>query len=478
MTRGNETGVPEAETVEALYDAFAQPLFWYAWSLLGDPEQYTDDGDRPDEDPVTDAVHEAFVAGIGLESRLTDPADRGPWLFALVRTACQQRGFAPTCPYTRLATVPDEAPVARMFSRLPASHRELVELNLRHALSTSAVSRVLGLEPRICGELSRSAIRRAAEGLEELPAPEPDEDTPSGTWRTQVHQVSSALALLRPPGAPPGLRDRVVHTCTSPDAAEERSRITSAMQPLATDGYPVHRARPLGATVVEDPEEVGPVEVPLPRALPRDLLTTADHPVRDDARSPLPSPDHDPLDEVTDTGRRRWPLPAISGLATVAVAVGLWWWASSVGGPTTVIDSGPVLPGQRPGLSEAEAASTASDGKPGSEPTSVTVTGDADAESPGADVSGSDDPSTGPSGSTEEEREEAPERGDAPEVPEEAPGAPGPPAQEPDPGEDADEEEPPGDGGGAPGNGSPGLLGDLLGLLFGSGQSEADQPTD
>ncbi|QVJ00888.1 sigma-70 family RNA polymerase sigma factor [Nocardiopsis eucommiae] len=198
MTRGNETGVPEAETVEALYDAFAQPLFWYAWSLLGDPDQYTDDGDRPDEDPVTDAVHEAFVAGIGLESRLTDPADRGPWLFALVRTACQQRGFAPTCPYTRLATVPDEAPVARMFSRLPASHRELVELNLRHALSTSAVSRVLGLEPRICGELSRSAIRRAAEGLEELPAPEPDEDTPSGTWRTQVHQVSSALALLRP----------------------------------------------------------------------------------------------------------------------------------------------------------------------------------------------------------------------------------------------------------------------------------------
>ncbi|WP_026129583.1 sigma-70 family RNA polymerase sigma factor [Nocardiopsis prasina] len=482
MTRGNETGVPTTDAVEGLHDAFAQPLFRYAWSLLGDPDQYSEGADRPDEDPVTDAVHEALVAGVELGTRLADPADRGPWLFALVRAACQRRGFAHTCPYTRLATVPAEAPVARMFSRLPASHRELVELNLRHALSTSAVSRVLGLEPRICGELSRSAIRRAAEGLEDLPAPEPDEDTPSGNWRTQVHQVSSALALLRPPGAPPGLRDRVVHTCTSPDAAEERARITAAMQPLTADGYPVHRSRPPGDPVVEATEDGGPVEVPLPRALPRDLVMTADHPVRDDARSPLPSPDHDPHGEITEAGRRRWPLPAISGLATVVVALGLWWWASSVGGPTTMIDSGPALPGQRPGLSEVEAVSTASDGKPGTEPTSATAAGDASTEAPGTDTPKSDGPSGSPDGPQDEGDGEGQPReghgGEGPESPGEAPGAPEPPEEQPDPGQGEDDEEPPGNGGGAPGNSSPGLLGDLLGLLFGNGQSEAGEPAE
>ncbi|MGW5877629.1 sigma-70 family RNA polymerase sigma factor [Nocardiopsis terrae] len=481
MTRGNETDVPAAEAVEALHDTFAQQLYRYAWSLLGDPERHGG-GDRTDGDPVTDAVHEALVAGIGLEAELTDPADRGPWLYALVRVACQLRGFAHTCPYTRLATVPEEVPVARMFSRLPASHRELVELNLRHALSTSAVSRVLGLEPRICGELSRSAIRRAAEGLDDLSADSPEEESPGALWRTQVQQVSSALALLRPPGAPPGLRARVVHTCTAPEAAQERARIAAAMHPLTADGYPVHRSHPSGAAVVEEPEDsgVGTVEIPLPRALPGDRVTTGDHPVRDDARSPLPAPDHDPLNEVRTPGHRRWPLPAVSGLATVAVAVGLWWWAGSVDGPSTVIDTGPAAQGARSGTERVEASSTASDGKPGTERGTASAPGASVPEAP-------EDPERGaPEGEEpsppQEPRDE--ERGgggngsqESPE--EELTDAPVPPT--------APEVEPPGDGGqesgggeaggdepgdGESDSGSDGLLDGLLGLLFGSGRSQ------
>ncbi|MFE9247001.1 sigma-70 family RNA polymerase sigma factor [Nocardiopsis sp. NPDC006938] len=481
MTRGNETDVPAAEAVEELCDAFAHSLHRYAWSLLGDPDRYTGGGDRTVGDPVADAVHEALVAGVALESRLSDPADRGPWLFALVRAACQRRGFAHTCPYTRLATVPAEAPVAEMFSRLPASHRELVELNLRHALPTAAVARVLGLEPRICGELSRSAIRRAAEGLAGPPRPEPDEDnTPGGAWLTQVHRVSSALTLLRPPGAPPGLRDRVVHTCTSPDTADERARITAATHPLTADGYPVHRSGPPGTAVVETDAVTEPVEVPLPRALPRDLLTTADHPVRDDARSPLPSPGHDPLDEAADPGPRRWPLPAISGVATVVVAFGLWWWASHVGGPTTLIESGPALPGQRSGLTGVEAVSTASDGKPGTEPTSVTVTDAPGSGSPEPDAP-EDAPSGGPTGPQDREPEEPSGEGgdaEAPRGPEETPRPPEPPADEPDPEPGEDGGGAPDHGGGNPGNGSPGLLGGLLGLLFGSGKADPGEPAE
>ncbi|GAA1094049.1 sigma-70 family RNA polymerase sigma factor [Nocardiopsis metallicus] len=496
MTRGNETDVPAAEVVEALHDTFAPSLYLYAWSLLGDPERYVEGARETDaaepgsggsgEDPVTDAVHEALVAGVGLQARLTDPADRGPWLYALVRSACQRRGFSLTCPYTRLATVPAEVPVARMFSRLPASHRELVELNLRHALSTSAVARVLGLDPRICGELSRSAIRRAAEGMEDLGEADAgsgsEADTATNTWRTQVQQVSSALALLRPPGPPPGLRARVVHTCTSPEAAGDRSRIAAAMQPLTADGYPVHRSRPPGAPVAETPQEGGTVETPLPRALPGDRLTTADHSLHEDVRAPLPSPDHDPLDEVTGPGRRRWPLPAVSGLATVAVAFGLWWWASSMGDPSTMIDAGPALPGQRPGLSEVEAASTASDGKPGTEQTGTSASGDSlqedseAAEPPGeepgdpAEAPEDEGVSAGEERTSEGSNEQAPEQpGDEP-LPPRAPGEGG---GEPAPGEPEETPETdPGNGGSGGGGGSNGLLGGLLGLLFGNGQSD------
>src|SRR5690606_5862837 len=101
------------ETVEALYDAFAPALYRYAWSLLG-------------EGPgAADAVHDGLVAARTLTGRPADPAERAPWLYALVRAAARRRGFALVSPYTRLATVPAEEPVARMFSRLPASHREL-----------------------------------------------------------------------------------------------------------------------------------------------------------------------------------------------------------------------------------------------------------------------------------------------------------------------------------------------------------------
>ncbi|MEV2279064.1 sigma-70 family RNA polymerase sigma factor [Nocardiopsis sp. NPDC049922] len=376
MTRSTESDEPTPEAVERLYDAFAPALYRYAWSLLGggaDPRHATDPtrepADRGAADRVAEAVHDGLVAGVVLSAELADDGDRGSWLYALVRSACQRRGFALTCPYARLATVPAEEPVARMFSRLPSSHRELVELNLRHALPVSAIARILGLDTQLCAELSRSAIRRAADGLADL-----DEDgadahgSPAAAWRTRVQEVSFALALLRPPGPPPGLRDLVVRTCVDPDRAQARERIAAAARPLTSDGYPVHRARLGGSTEEPEPEPSAPAVEPLPRALPRDRVTTRDHPVRTEPTTPLPGPRAAPADDSADgPSPRRWPLPAVSGVVTVVLAVALWWWASALGAPSTIIGTDTREAERSPMTQDAETAATAPDGRPAAE---------------------------------------------------------------------------------------------------------------
>ncbi|WP_150244612.1 sigma-70 family RNA polymerase sigma factor [Nocardiopsis quinghaiensis] len=464
----------EAAAIEALYDAFAPPLYRYAWSLLGDGDEQ-----------VAEAVHDGLVAGVALDARRADPADRGPWLYALVRSACQRRGLAHVSPYTGLATVPAEEPVARMFSRLPASHRELVELNLRHALPPSAAARVLGLDPQLCVELSRSALRRAAENLEEAadeaegrfhapgstdgPGAGPPEGAgPLGPTRRRAREldrVSHALSLLRPPGPPPGLRERVVRTCLDPELAATRERVAAQMHPLTSEGYPLHRARVSG-----EPEEAAETAVsepePPPRALPGDRLTTRDHPVREEAVARLAGPGTGPGDDDR-TSRRRWPLPAVSGLATVVVAVGLWSWASAMGGPSIVIGIGPEETERNPLVSEMEAVATSSDAKPEAGPTTVPTA--VASEQPGVEASAEPEPeeSTGREAPAPDGAEPTPPAGtggsgDASE----APGAEGAgggdsadggaPSETPEEGDSDDGDD-------------PDLLEGLLGLLFGDG---------
>ncbi|WP_285731687.1 sigma-70 family RNA polymerase sigma factor [Nocardiopsis sp. ATB16-24] len=486
MTRGPEGDEPTA--IEALYDAFAPPLYRYAWSLLGEGEQ------------VAEAVHDGLVAGVFLEERRADPADRGPWLYALVRSACQRRGLAHVSPYTRLATVAAEEPVARMFARLPASHRELVELNLRHALPPSAVARVLGLDSQICGELSRSAIRRAAESLAEEslddtsrhpdgedaggasegapPSPAgastPEQEhvsstlLPPGGRRAQIERVSSALSLLRPPGPPPGLRERVVRTCLDPELAAIRERLVARMHPLTGEGYPIHRARAAGAPreATRTPDTGPP---PPPRVPPGDRVTTHDHPLREEMVAELAGTESVP-DEDGRTSPRRWPLPAVSGLATVVLAVGLWSWASAVGGPSTVIGTGPDQAGHTTPNPAPEAVATASDSRqeaeattddaaaPPSEPTHEATT-DPD---PRQDVEQT--PATGGAAPSPLPEDTAPPvAGDRPEEGSEGSG-------EDTPDDEGVPVDPPEEGGEGSGDGDRGsLLNGLLKMLFGDG---------
>ncbi|MFD7369795.1 RNA polymerase sigma factor [Nocardiopsis alba] len=464
-------------SAEALHDAHAPALYRYAWSLLGDG------GSGGSEDPVAESVYEGLVAGVVSFPSLTDPDDPGPWLYALVRSACQRRGLGRTHPYTGLATVATEEPVARMFSRLPASQRELVELTLRHSLPTSAIARILDLEPGICGELSRTAIRRAAEELHQgsgtTPEPAGGEDPePNGPlWRAQVEGVTEALSLLCPPGPPPGLRERVLDVCGSPtsEAAAERRRVAALMRPLAADGYPVHRARTDGEAPAEaliaEPAPNVPVS---PKALPEDRLTTRDHPAYEGTRSLLPGPDHDPASDLL-AERRRWPLPAVSGLAMVVIVLLLWWWAGAMGAPRTLIDAGPDGSPPNSESGEVEALSTASDGRPGGAPDAGTDPERSSTLPPDEPAGTGADPDE-----PHEEGEDHPEEGTEP-APGRTPGTPPDvPAPNPPPA-DEDEERPPSNeepveedpeeepGEETPVNGTGGFLDGLLGLLFGGG---------
>ena len=457
MTRGIERdeSTPEATTVAALHNAFAQPLYRYAWSLVGG-------GDGTD-DPAATAVHDALVAGTLLEGERAEPADLGPWLYALTRAACQRHGLTHICPYGRLATVPAEIPVAHMYSRLPASHRELVELTLRHALPTAAVARILSLDPRICGELARSAIRRAAEGLREAFGDEDEQPT----WRAQLHEVSSALALLRPPGAPPGLRERAIRTCSDPALAAERERIASAMGPLTEEGYPVHRARTTATEEEGTPPFADPVDEQLPRALPADRITTSDHPVHEEYRADMDSP-HGTVEDHHECTRRRRVLPAISGLLTVTLAVLLWIWSGSLGTPPTVIDAGPPESEHDPLDPALETTSTAVDSKPAARPSPESET-DTPRQDP--EASGGETPTDQGQDTPEDPNGPIGDRG-TPGTEEETP-----PAQEPSTGEEEETpasperpggDEPPGDTDEVEGaDGGRGLFGGLFGLLFG-----------
>lgn len=469
MTRGTESGKPTDVDARTLHDAFAAPLYRYAWSLLGG------DGER-----AAEAVHDALVAGVALDGERATRTERAPWLYALTRTACQLRGLATTSPYTNLATVPDEEPVARMFAHLPSGHRELVELDLRHGLSPAEVSRILGLSPGMCVELTRSATRRAADNLHGLRSdPDPsgedqdDERAPATLRRHRHRRVAAALELLRPPGPPPGLRGEVLATATVPELTVVRDRIAAALHPLDEDGYPAHRVRAPAAYQEDtetgpDPHGSGPgtgSTLPLPRPLPKDHLATADHPVRTEHTASLAAPGESPAPVEPERPRRV--LPVVSGMVTVAVAVALWLWASALGGPVTVVGpeaaapTGPPSSGTSihasddapgPALREDPEASPSADPGSGS--------GNTEPSEETRDEGGNDTEQQSPRPPEDgEENEEAPGRPpatDTPEPPQETPTTPEPEEPEP-PEEEAPEED----------QGRNGVIGGLLDLFLG-----------
>ncbi|WP_051065485.1 hypothetical protein [Nocardiopsis potens] len=322
---------------ERRYDAFAPALYRYCWSLVG-PQA------------AEAALRRALLAAPRLAGELSDPDDLQPWLFALARTACRRHGFAAASPYAALAASAEERPVAQMLAGLPPSSREMLELHLRHGLTASQIAKVCGLDRETCGELCRAAERRAAELL-----PDP----------------AAALALLEPPGPPPGLLSGPL------GGRAEAAEAAGEMRPLGPDGFPLHRRReadrPAGPEAAPGP--AGAAEEPreqAPRPLPGDRVTTADVGV------PL-------RPEQARDEHRAWSWAAVSGLVTVALALMLSA-AVLLSGPGTVAGAGPppigtgapatarstapADPGDTPGEAPSPRTGPSAAASPGGEPDS------------------------------------------------------------------------------------------------------------
>ncbi|GAA4955519.1 hypothetical protein GCM10023224_46350 [Streptomonospora halophila] len=437
---GRHSAAPGAELAAALrggagygrcYDLFADQLYRYCWSLVGPG------GGAAEPDRAAAALHETFLAAADRIHALRDDREFAAWLFALVRTAARRRGFAPRSPYAELATTENEQAAVRLSQRLPPSHRELLELYLRHGLPTPLIARVLGLGAETAAELCRTAVLHAADQLARY-ARAPEQPEGRGTDRG----VRAVLAELEPPGPPPGLRERVLQDCASPLARAERRAAAYALAPLGDDGFPLHRNRTpatggaAGAEKESDAFAAAGEDPADPDAgatlLPEDRVTTGDVPARAEPE-PLAGPGG-----AAGTRRRRMPVPVVALLAAAAVMVCLWGVVAAVSGRA----GGPVA---EAGPAEAPAAVPSAEERPGAASAVSDGPGKAEEHRPGAMEGTSVAPSQEPDGAPPAEPRPSGDPSGAPGSDDGGAAAPSPTAGAPDGGSGQEQ----GEGGGS-----------------------------
>ncbi|MFI7610087.1 sigma-70 family RNA polymerase sigma factor [Nonomuraea terrae] len=250
-----------------LYDAYAERLYDYAFSLCAE------------RDLATDAVHDAVVTAQGCVDRLKEPARLRPWLYALtrfqVRARLAHRGATPAAglplPDPSEHDDPELADlVHETLGELRNGEREVLELSVRHGLTPAEVGAVLGLTSR----QAAARLGRARDHLENAAAAVllartgrahcPDLSAMVDSWegpltpllrrRLSGHiggcevctegrhrQVSAARLLDLVPIAYPGisLRRRVIETCVNPELDQTRTLITDRGDDFDRTGFPV-----------------------------------------------------------------------------------------------------------------------------------------------------------------------------------------------------------------------------------------------
>ncbi|MBG0815628.1 sigma factor [Planomonospora sp. ID82291] len=256
----------DAQAPARLFDAYAERLNDYAFSLLADL------------DDAADAVHDALVVAHGCADRLRDAGRLRPWLYALVRSRCaagsrSARGAGPA-PAVDEPDDPGERELAGLvretLGELGGQEREALELSLRHGLSAGEVGAVLGLTSR----QAAARLGRARDHLENAAAAVvlarigrahcPDLSAMVDSWegpltpalrrrlsahiaRCEVcaglrdrHVPAGRLLDLLPAALPPlSLRRRTIGTCADPGLSEARSAVVAAGDRFDRTGFPV-----------------------------------------------------------------------------------------------------------------------------------------------------------------------------------------------------------------------------------------------
>ncbi|WP_067802207.1 RNA polymerase sigma factor [Actinomadura formosensis] len=185
-----------------LYDAHADRLYAYCWSLVGDRL-------------AAAALGDTFSAAVHQPPR----GDSVLWLYSLARTACADRGAFTGSLDGRAAggrggpLFAAADPLLRAAGGLRSDHREVLLLQAGEWLEPHDIARVLGIAPDTVMQLlaaARTRLERAVLDILMRGAAESRLDLIAAFEKGRLPQL---LARRAPSRAPGELRDRVLAAC-------------------------------------------------------------------------------------------------------------------------------------------------------------------------------------------------------------------------------------------------------------------------
>ncbi|NVI86416.1 sigma-70 family RNA polymerase sigma factor, partial [Actinomadura sp. BRA 177] len=181
----------------SLYDAHADRLYAYCWSLVGDQL-------------AAAALGDTFSAAVHQPPR----GDRVLWLYSLSRTACAERGaFTGELSAGGRTLFADADPLLRVAAGLRSDHREVLLLWAGEWLEPHDIARVLGIAPDTVAQLlgaARTRLERAVLDILMRGTVQPQLDMIAAFEKGRLPQL---LARRAPAHAPGWLRDRVLAAC-------------------------------------------------------------------------------------------------------------------------------------------------------------------------------------------------------------------------------------------------------------------------
>ncbi|MBF8188648.1 sigma-70 family RNA polymerase sigma factor, partial [Nonomuraea sp. K274] len=252
----------------ALYDAYAESVYGYCWSLL------------LSADSAQVALRDTLIAAEAHAGALSEPDRLRTWLYALARVEClRRRAAAPPGAEAALAEAPplDDPADADLrimawnaVQSLPVADREVLELTYRHELSAAELAQVLAVAARQIEPLQEQARERLGDAItSEILARKGPYDCPrraailtgfsgemTGTMREHLvrhlprceicaphrtREVSAAKVFELVPEAalPDALRVRVMSCFADPELLPYRRYVARRTGALGAAGFPV-----------------------------------------------------------------------------------------------------------------------------------------------------------------------------------------------------------------------------------------------
>ncbi|GAA3425485.1 sigma-70 family RNA polymerase sigma factor [Streptosporangium sandarakinum] len=263
----------DATAAAGLYDSYAERLYDYARSLLGDRDGAAGD--------AADAVHDALVTARERVGLLREPERLRPWLYALTRVECAERSRTPREPARTAVLDPGDLPddpgerelallVHEALAELGGQEREALLLSVRHGLDAAEAGAVLGLSSRQAAarlarardhlENTAAAVVLAKVGRAHCPDLSAMVDSLEGPLPAMLRRRLSShigrcevcverrgrhvsaerlLDLVPAAFAPLSLRRRVVETCVNPELRDARAAAAWPVGRFDRSGFPV-----------------------------------------------------------------------------------------------------------------------------------------------------------------------------------------------------------------------------------------------